>query len=128
MLDIDLARALEVLSGAANRKGRGERTTRSSARNVLKALGEHPEGGEIKVLDGRYGPYVNYKKVNVTLPKEVKPEDVTLEQAVAWVANKSGQTPAAGKKKAPARKATAKAKTTKTAAARKKASAPSPTK
>ncbi len=126
VLDIDLARALEVLSGAANRKGRGERSTRSSTRSVLKTLGEHPDGGEIRVLDGRYGPYVNYKKVNVTLPKEVKPEDVTFEQALAWVADKSGQAPAAGKKKAPARKATAKAKTTKTATARKKANTPSP--
>lgn len=93
VLDIDLDRALELLAGAAEGKGRRTgRTTRSSAKTVLKALGEHPDGGPVQVLDGRYGPYVNYNKVNVTLPKEVKPEDVTLEQALAWVKAKAGAT------------------------------------
>ena len=116
VLDIELQRALQVLAGAADRKARGGgRTSRSSAKTVLKALGEHPAGGPIQVLDGRYGPYVNYNKVNVTLPKEVKPEDVTLEQALAWVTDKAGSAPAV--KKRAVKKSTAKksAKATSTA-------------
>jgi DNA topoisomerase I len=123
VLEIDLDRALELLAGAAERKGRGGRTTRSSTKSILKALGEHPEGGPIQVLDGRYGPYVNYKKINVTLPKEIKPEEVTLAQAIGWIAAKSGQAPAAeGKKKSHARTRQKTGKTTKTTV-RKKADA-----
>ena len=58
---------------------------------MLKDLGEHPAGGPIQVLAGRYGPYVSHGKVNVTLPKDVKPEDVTVEQAVAWLAEKAAK-------------------------------------
>jgi DNA topoisomerase-1 len=91
VLEIDLDRALELIASAANRKDRkgGERT--ASKKSVLKALGDHPDGGAIAVLDGRYGPYVNYQKVNVTLPEGVTPESVTLEQALAWVNAKAGK-------------------------------------
>ncbi|RIK25140.1 MAG: DNA topoisomerase I, partial [Chloroflexi bacterium] len=120
VLEIDLDRALELLAGAAERKGRsGGRTTRSSAKTVLKTLGEHPDGGAIQVLDGRYGPYVNYNKVNVTLPKEVKPEDVTLEQALAWVTAKAGTGASTKRKRARnAKKKTASTTHKKTATAR----------
>ena len=74
-----------------------------STRRELKALGEHPEGGEILVMDGRYGPYVKWKRVNATLPKDVTPEDVTLEQAIELIAAKKPK----GRKKAPAKKKTA---------------------
>ena len=52
-------------------------------------------------------PYVNQGKVNATLPKDVKPEDVTLEQAVELIAARAAAT---GKK--PARASAAKKKTT----------------
>ncbi len=58
------------------------------ARQVIKVLGEHPEGGEIQVLNGRYGPYVKWKRINATLPKDITPEDVTFEQAMALIAAK----------------------------------------
>jgi DNA topoisomerase I len=99
VLEIELDRALELIAAAANRKDRkggGERT--ASKKNVLKALGEHPDGGAIQVIDGRYGPYVNYQKVNVTLPEGVTPESVTLEQALAWVNAKAGKKGGAARK------------------------------
>ena len=37
--------------------------------------------GEIKILDGRYGPYIKFGRKNVTLPKDVEPKAVTYEQA-----------------------------------------------
>jgi DNA topoisomerase-1 len=67
----------------------------------LRDLGLHPSGGPIHVMEGRYGPYVKWEKVNATLPKGVGPEDVTLEMALELIAAKG---PAKGKKKAPARK------------------------
>jgi DNA topoisomerase-1 len=66
----------------------------------------------VLVMDGRYGPYVKYGKINATLPKEVKPEDVTMEQAVELIAAKAGSKA----KKKPAKKKAAKKKPAKKAA------------
>jgi DNA topoisomerase-1 len=80
---------------------------------------EHDDG-PITVRAGRYGPYVNQGKVNATIPKDVKPEDVTLDQAVQWIAARAEAT---GKKvkKAPAKKAAAKKPAAKKAPAKKAA-------
>ena len=83
VLEVELERALELLSAAPAKRGG------SAAKSVIKELGTHPEDGSpIQVLSGRYGPYVNHKKINATLPKEQKPEEVTLEQALAMLAQK----------------------------------------
>jgi DNA topoisomerase-1 len=79
-------------------------------------LGEHPDGGKITVRDGRYGPYVNWGKVNATLPKGTDPQSVTVEQALEWIAAKAGSSggghkgKAATKKKPAAKKKAAKSK------------------
>ena len=83
VLEIDLDRALELLAAKAAGGGR-----RGTTKAPLATLGEHPEGGEIQVLDGRYGPYVRWKKLNVTLPKELVPDTVTLPQALELLAAK----------------------------------------
>ena len=36
-------------------------------------------------MKGRYGPYVKWDKVNATLPKDMEPEAITLEQAIELV-------------------------------------------
>ncbi|WP_136645368.1 type I DNA topoisomerase [Tabrizicola sp. YIM 78059] len=98
---IGMNRAVEVLAQKASR-GRGP----SVATAPLKVLGEHPDGGEVQVMPGRYGPYVKWGKINVTLPKGIEPEAVTLEEALALVAEKAGKN---GKgKKAATKKSTAK--------------------
>ena len=94
---IGMNRAVEVLAlKAAGRRGA------SAPAQPIKELGEHPEGGLISVMPGRYGPYVKWGKVNATLPKGLEPEAITLDEALALVAEKAGKSPA--KKKAPARK------------------------
>lgn len=78
---------------------------------VLKDLGPHPETGEpLQVFKGRYGPYVSHQKVNATIGKDRDPEDVTVEEALALLAEAASRGKTA-RKKAP-RKKTAK-KTTK---------------
>ena len=57
-------------------------------------------------MGGRYGPYVKWEKVNATLPKEIDPETVTLEKALALIAAKA--TKAGGKKKSAPKAAAAK--------------------
>ena len=74
----------------------------------MRALGEHPDGGPVVVMPGKYGPYVKWGKVNATLPKELAPETVTMEEAVALVAEKAGKSPAKGAKKAVVKKAVVK--------------------
>jgi DNA topoisomerase-1 len=51
----------------------------------------HPDGGPVLVMPGKYGPYVKWGKVNATLPKEISPEAVSLEEALALVAEKAGK-------------------------------------
>ena len=60
-----------------------------STRREIKSLGEHPEGGEIQVLSGRYGPYVKWKRINATIPKDIAPEEITLEQALELLEKKA---------------------------------------
>ncbi len=103
---IGMNRAMEVLAQKAQRAGRG-----GAAVAPLRELGSHPDGGTVAVFAGRYGPYVKWEKVNATLPKEIAPEAVTLEQALELIAarpaSKAGKRRAAPKKAAPKRKAAA---------------------
>ncbi|SUZ33024.1 DNA topoisomerase 1 [Roseibaca ekhonensis] len=113
---IGMNRAVEVL---AAKQTRG----RPAAAAPLKELGEHPDGGALAVMKGRYGPYVKWDKINATLPKEMEPETVTLEQAVELVNAKAATK---GKKKAPAKKPAAKKPAAKKPAAKKPAAAKKP--
>ncbi|NNC83818.1 MAG: type I DNA topoisomerase [Flavobacteriales bacterium] len=45
-----------------------------------KFIKTFPEDESIQVLNGRYGPYIKAGKKNVRIPKDVKPEDLTLEE------------------------------------------------
>ena len=83
---IGMNRAVEEL---AKKASRGSART---AATPLKELGEHPtEGGPVNVMDGRYGAYVKFGKINATLPKDVKPEDVTMDMAVQLIAEKAAK-------------------------------------
>ena len=50
-------------------------------------LGEY-EGNEIVVGEGKYGPYVNYNKVYISIPKGKDPLKLTMEEAVALIQEK----------------------------------------
>ena len=116
VFEIGMNRAVELLAEKrAKGPGRG-----GAAANPLKELGDHPDGGAMNVMEGRYGPYVKWEKVNATLPKDVDPKDVTVEMAVELVNEKASKKKPA-KKKAAAKKTTAKKTTTKKKAPAKKA-------
>jgi DNA topoisomerase-1 len=99
--------AVTLLAEAANRSGAG----RAKA-EPIQTLGAHPtSGGEIKVMPGRYGPYVTDGTTNATIPREMKPEDVTAEQAIALIDARAAKGPPVKKgRKAPAKKKAAAAK------------------
>ncbi|MEL6588399.1 MAG: topoisomerase C-terminal repeat-containing protein, partial [Pseudomonadota bacterium] len=102
---IGMNRAVEVLAEKLAKRGGGR-----AAQKALKELGEHPEhGGPVNIMDGRYGPYVKWEKVNATIPKDTDPQSVTMDQAVELIVErlaKTGKTPA--KKKAAPKKPAAK--------------------
>ncbi len=112
--------AVTRLAEAAAGGGRGAR----AAAEPLKVFGAHPEsGGEIKLMAGRYGPYVTDGTTNATLPRDKKPEDLTEEEAVVLITERAAKGPAKGKgkKKAPAKKAAPKKAAVKKVAAKKPA-------
>jgi len=126
VFSIGLNRAVTVIA-EKQLKGKGGRNGGTAA--ALKELGDHPDGGgKIVVRDGKYGPYVNYGKVNATLPKGKDPQSVTVEDALALIAEKEakgggGKKPfrkAAAAKAPAAKKTTAKKSATKKPAAKKK--------
>ena len=101
---VGMNRAVELLAQKASR-GAG----RGAAAKPLKELGEHPQdGGPVAVMEGRYGPYVKWDKVNATLPKGVEPSDVTMEMAVELIAEKAAKK-GRGRKTAPKKTAAKKA-------------------
>ncbi len=68
-------RAMELL--------REEKKHRRGAQ-VLKTVGKH-EDQDIELLDGKYGMYLKWGKVNATVPKEMDADKLTLEQAIEIV-------------------------------------------
>ncbi len=96
---IDLPEALALL--AAPKPGRGGR----AAATVLRDLGRHPDDGKpIAVLDGRYGPYIKHGDTNANVPKGTPVGELSLQQAVAALAERAARGPAK-KKTARGRKA-----------------------
>ena len=78
---VGMNRAVELIAAkAAARANRGWKAP------VLKDLGEHPErGGSVTVLDGRYGPYVKWNKVNATVPKDTDPASIDMAAATRLI-------------------------------------------
>ena len=76
----------------------------------------------MKLMEGRFGPYVTDGTTNATLPKTADPATLTLEEAIALIDARAAKGPAKGKKKAaPKKKAPAKKAAAKKAPAKKAA-------
>jgi DNA topoisomerase-1 len=105
-LEITLQEALALLAQPKTR-GRG----RAAPREPLKVFEASPVTSEpIKLLDGRYGPYVTDGTTNASLPKDVKVDTLTFEQAVDLLAARAAKGPAKKKKKATKKKTATKKK------------------
>ncbi len=110
IFEVGLNRAVDLI---AEKRAGGGKGGRGAAAAPLKELGTFGEGGDkISVMAGKYGPYIKCGKVNATLPKDMTPETVTLEQAIELITAKGG----AAAKKAPTKKAAPKATAKKPAA------------
>ncbi|MDR3375703.1 MAG: type I DNA topoisomerase [Ancalomicrobiaceae bacterium] len=89
VFEVGINRAVAVI---AEKKARGGGRGTPAA---LLELGEHPIlGGPVKVMPGKYGPYVAHAGVNATLPKSLDPLTVTMPVAVALLAERAAKAPA----------------------------------
>ena len=71
-------------------KARGQRPGRGAA--ALRVLGAHPKDKQpVELHVGRYGPYVKHGGLNATLPDKDSVDSVTLGEAVALLAAKTGR-------------------------------------
>jgi len=96
VLAIGLNRAVDLLAQESKGRGRGAAPG--------KPVGNHPEDNQpVTLHDGRYGHYVKWGKVNATIPKDIAPDTVTLEQAIGLIADRVAKGGGGGRfgKKAP---------------------------
>jgi len=54
----------------------------------LRILGEHPEGGDIGIYTGRFGPVVRHNDREANLTRVIVIDDITLEEAIKLLAEK----------------------------------------
>ncbi len=120
VFDIGMNHAVTLIA-EKKAKGPGRR-----GGQTLKDLGAAPNGTPIKVMKGKFGPYVSDGETNATLPEGTEHDSVTMEQALQLIAERAAKGGGKKKKKRPAPKPKAEAKPEKTAkkpAAKKKTAA-----
>lgn len=113
LFEIGLDRALDLFSKPKQGRGRAA---------ALREIAVPGREDKIQLFSGRYGPYVKLGKINASLAEGMKPEDITLEQALDLIrAREGGEDEIAGKgeaTKAPAKKSAPKTQKTKSKAAK----------
>jgi DNA topoisomerase-1 len=93
-LAIDLHSALALL---AQPKAKGRFQNKPTP---IQVLGKNAEGQEVKLMNGRYGPYVTDGTFNASLPKSLTPAQATLEKALQLLRERAEKGPSVGKKSA----------------------------
>ena len=92
VLEVSLEQAVAILAQPAVRRGGAE---------VLGELGTDPRTGRtLRVMKGRFGPYVTDGETNATLPRDADPGAFSLAEAAALVEAREG----APKREKPGRK------------------------
>jgi DNA topoisomerase-1 len=93
LFTVSLAEAEALFAQPKQRRGRQQKPP-------IAELGAHPDtGAAVRVLDGRFGPYVSDGTVNATVPRGLDPAAVTLDEAVALLRAKAEAGPGARKAK-----------------------------
>jgi DNA topoisomerase-1 len=87
ILEIGGNRAIDLI--VAKESGLSGRRFGAEASAASRDLGQHPQGGKVAIKAGRFGPYVNWGKINATLPRDADPTSLTLEEGIALLAAKS---------------------------------------
>lgn len=75
---VTLERAIELILNKLDKLSKAE----------LKTF---PEDSQLKILNGRWGPYIVFKKENFRIPKNVKAEELTHEDCLRIIGETSGK-------------------------------------
>jgi len=78
-----------------------------------KIIKTFDEDADLQILNGRYGPYISYKKSNYKIPKKITPSEITYQQSMEIIEKESSGSKnekKISKAKAPAKKTKTKAK------------------
>ena len=115
LLTLTRERALELLAQPKKSRRFAKR------REPLKVFGpaEDLDGAEIKLLEGRFGPYVTDGTTNASIPRGADPTAVTLEEAVHLILERRARVGTGKKTKRKTKKKAAKKKTAKKTAKKK---------
>ena len=77
IFSVGLNRAITLISDA--KPGR-------ISSSMIKDLGEHPEDKKpVRVMKGKFGPYIKYKSLNATIPEEKDPTEIIMEEALILI-------------------------------------------
>jgi DNA topoisomerase-1 len=101
-LDVTLEQALELLAQPKVRGGRG------ASKEPLQVFDTSPVTGQpVRLMQGRYGPYVSDGETNASLPRDMNPAEVTFPFAVNLLKERAeaGPSKRASRKKTPAKRA-----------------------
>ena len=82
-LSIGMNRAVELLSENSKKNSNNKR-----AASLIKTIGDHPEGGEVQLMNGRFGPYIKYKKNNISVKNKDKLDEIDLKTALELLDSK----------------------------------------
>lgn len=72
----------------------------ADAKAKVRSMGAHPKDGEpVEIKRGRFGPFAQHAGMVASLPRNLTMEEITLDQAVALLAEKGKKLPPLGAKK-----------------------------
>ncbi|HMK67654.1 MAG TPA: topoisomerase C-terminal repeat-containing protein, partial [Stellaceae bacterium] len=92
VITIGLNRAVALLAEPSKGRRRGP--------DPIRVVGKHPDdGADITLFKGRYGPYVSHDGIYATLPRDIEPEALTLEEAVRLLAERAEKSGSGGKRR-----------------------------
>jgi len=105
VLTIELAAALELLKQPAVRR---------SSRSLIREVGVDPSTERtVKLMNGRWGPYVTDGETNASLRRQHNPDTLELEEAIELIRVRAATPKRPRRKTTKARSKTTKARTTK---------------
>jgi DNA topoisomerase-1 len=82
---VGMNRAVDLI---ATKESGGRKSRFSRGAPSGRVVGQHPDGGDVTVRDGRYGAYVNWTTVNATIPKGANKDTLDLAAALGIIASR----------------------------------------
>ena len=83
-LSIGMNRAVELLSENSKKNNNNN----NKGTSIIRIIGAHPDGGDIQLMNGKFGPYLKYKKINASIKNKDSLDEIDLKNALELLAKK----------------------------------------